>query len=120
MFDRIVTELKDAPVTLILLMLMAGAISIIWNSYTPETEVQAIRNQLLDVKHTIQRDHVDNKLHLDQSEIFSLSQQIKEDEQKKKEVDPLYYSRVNALQLEINALNQQLQMMDINHPRVND
>lgn len=118
MIEQVIKEMKTTPFTLILLVLGYFGGLILWNdraNYAQAQDVTALKVQLQDVKYTLERSHLDTRLSNVQTELFQLSQKVKDDEAHGKAVDALYYSRIHDLEVQAEAIKTAIANLDRTH-----
>lgn len=119
MIEQVIKEMKTTPFTMVLVLgLWAGA-GVLWSTreeYAQASDLQQLKVQLSDVKYTLERSHLDTRLNAVQTELFQLTQRVKDDEAHGKQVDSLYYSRIHDLEVQADQIKSAIANLDRSHP----
>jgi hypothetical protein len=102
-----VAEMKSKPFTMLMIFSLYAGGMFMWQqqaSFASEQEVQQISAQVRGVQQT----GLENRLGAISAELFSLQQKVADMVSTHKEVDQIYYSRVNELLIEKAKVERQL------------
>lgn len=110
--SKILEELKAVPVTLMFLAALYIAVSILWNDHVSKADFTELKGQLVGVQYTLQRDHMDSRLRNVETELFNLNQHIIEEKAKGKDIDSLYFQRIDDLKNQHDELMRQINRLD--------
>jgi hypothetical protein len=107
---KIAEEFK-APVSLALIM--ALTVTVVWlaTDHVSKDDFQRLNDKLSGVQYTLSHDHIDTRIHTVRTDIFNLTQHIKE-ETTKGYVDRTSEERLNELNGEEEDLKNQLSVLE--------
>lgn len=109
--DQIVKETRGQPYTMLVLCGLMYATYTLWTSSATAQDVKAVQAQISSINTNINRTALETQLKAVESELFQLNQQIADKTSSHKHVDPIYYSRVNELQIEKNEVERKLMQL---------
>lgn len=110
--DKILGELKAVPITLMFMMGVYVAVYILWTDHVSKNDFNDLKVQLYGVKYTLERDHVDTRLHATEQEIFTLTQHVTEERDRGHPIDRLYDERIDDLKNQHESLMRDLARLD--------
>ena len=93
----VLEELKKTPIALVGVCVIGFYVYDLKQDHVSIMQFNTLQKQVLGVQFTLQRDHVDTRLHQVQQERFALSQHILEEREKGHPIDALYSSRLEEL-----------------------
>lgn len=112
LFLRIIDELRKTPVTLTLICVLSWIVYGLMTDHVGIREFNELKKQMTGVQFTLQHDHIDTRLHQNESEIFNLTQHVADEKSKGHEVDSLYSIRINDLTNQGTELRRQIDALD--------
>jgi hypothetical protein len=104
-------ELKTVPITLMFVVGIYVAVSILWTDHVSIPEFVNLKNQLIGVQFTLSHDHLDTRLHSVESELFTLNQHVLDEQKKSRDVDVLYYQRIDELKNQHEDLVREIRFL---------
>lgn len=112
MLNKIYEELKAVPVTMILMALLYIAVVRLYKDHVSAEDFGSLREQISGVQYTLRLDHLDSRKHQVETELFGLNNHITEERGKGREVDNLYFRRVDELKNEGDVLNREIALVE--------
>jgi cob(I)alamin adenosyltransferase len=112
LFAKIYDELKAVPITMMFLAGVYIQVAILSNDHVSKKDFVELKGQLTGVQYTLRRDHADSELHKIEADLFGLSQHIKDEQAKGRDVDRLYYERIDDLKNRHEDLMREVNRLD--------
>jgi hypothetical protein len=112
MFERIYTELRAVPATMLLLALLYLAVAGLYRDHVSSADFNVLKNEMSDIQLTLKRDHLDNRKHAIETELFSLTESISDKERDHLVVDELYRRRIDELKNEESELIREITALE--------
>jgi hypothetical protein len=113
--DQIITEMKQNPFTLTLVLGLWIAVAVMWNGYAKASDVQQLNLKMQDFTYAFDHGHMDTRLHTTESELFVLKQQVKAALAAGKAPDPLYDTRIAQLESEHDQIVRDMTSLEQAH-----
>lgn len=108
----VLEELKKTPIALVGVCVIGFYVYDLKQDHVSIAQFNVLQKQVVGVQFTLQRDHVDTRLHQVQQEKFALTQHILELTQKAQTVDSLYSERLEELGHQEKELSDMLARLD--------
>lgn len=115
---KVVEEMKAKPFTMLTIIGLYVAVGVLWAGsarYANAAELQALKQQLASVqdsvygvKVSLDRTNVETQLRSINTELFQLQRTVADLQAARKQVEPVYWSRISALQNDKEQLTRQL------------
>lgn len=107
MIDKVVSEMKSKPFTMIMILGLYAVVTVMWRStsnYANAGELKELKAEVGDIKQEIKKSSIEQQLRNVRSELFSLQQTVAELNAGRKPVPADYNSRINVLKNDENTL----------------
>lgn len=109
---EIVRETKTRPYTMLILVGLTWAVPYIWYHVAWAEDLNKLQVQIAQLSADQKRGVIEQRLQAVQTELFNLTQKVKEIEAAHKPVDSLNYDRINELQREQGQLERLLELLN--------
>lgn len=107
MIDKVVTEMKAKPFTMIMILGLYAACTFMWTGqaqYARAGEMQKLGDRVGNIEKSL----IESQLRAVQSELFQLQQQVSDKQAKRQSVEQIYWDRINKLQQDKDSLDRKL------------
>lgn len=111
MIDKVITEMKSKPFTMVMILGLYGVVALLWvgkTDYASAGEMKDVKQQLSQLGSDFKRGNLEAQLRAINAELFALQQKVADIRAAGKRPEQIYNDRLAALQSDKERLTREL------------